>query len=157
MNAYDFYSRQELEVASKLASLACEIKKRREEGFVSMFSSTMPRYFRFFNHGRLLVYFKDRPTFDTKPKNVLLIDEVDRIERESKQTDFSIVLFNGKTLKLRHDDENVVDSWIKSLTQLKEFYKANPYLSEEARRKYKDKIDPHTILNILEELESKIM
>ena len=157
MNPFDFYSEGEMEQAQKLGSLACELKKKRDEGFVSMFSSTMDRYFRFFDHGRFLVYFNSKPKFDTEPKNIMLIDEVDRVEIDGKNTDFIIVLKNGKSIKLKHEDEGVVETWVKNLTLLKEFYKGNPYLSEEAHKKYKEKTDPRTVLNCLEELERRYL
>ena len=157
MNPFDHFSKEELKKANTLGSLACNLKKRRDEGFVSMFSSTMDRYFRFFCHGRYIAYFNSKPKFDTEPKNIILIDEIDKIEREEKLTDFMIFLKDGKTIKLKHDDESVVASWVKSIKELKLFYKSFSQFSEEAMRKYKDKLDPRTMFAILEELESRVL
>lgn len=156
MNPFDAFGEDELNQAKLIGSLACELKKKRDEGLVSMFSSSMNRYFRFFGYGRFLVYFDEKPTHTTQPKNIVVIDEVESVERNftGKKGHFNIKLKGGKNVHLKHDEEAVSNNWADTILKLKDFYKDHPFASAEANRKWKDKLDPRIVQIVCEELES---
>lgn len=159
MNPYDTFAEDELMTANQVGSLACDLKKKRDDGIVSMFSSSTNRYFRFFSYGRFLVYFDSRPGPTDKPKAIVVIDEVEKVEKDykGKKGHFSIKLKGGKDVHLKHDDPTVANCWADAIIKLKEFYKNSPFSSAEANRKWKDRLDPRIIQIISEELERIIL
>src|SRR5687767_9600628 len=102
MNLYALWGRDEQNPVKKGASVSGSLKKMREDNIASLFSSGVVRHFRFFYFGRFLVYYEDEPKFDTEPKNIVAIDEIEEVQEnfEGKKGHFQVKVRSGKNLHL---------------------------------------------------------
>lgn len=157
MNAHEIFNTADLAKIDKIASISGSLKKMREDNLVSMFSSSVTRHFRFFCHGRILVYYEEDPNYTDTPKNVVVLDEIVDIKNDNggKRGQFLLAMKNGHNMVLKHDDPTVADTWVKVITDLKAFYKDKPLGLIDINRKWKEKPDIRVRMMVVEELESK--
>lgn len=155
MNLYEQFSREELDRVKKLTGINGSLKKMRKDNIASLFSSGVVRYFRFFQYGRFLVYYEGEPKFDTEPKNILAIDEIEAVQEnfEGKKGHFLVKVRSGKNLHLKSEDEDVALVWVRTIRQLIQFYKGKPLGILDEQRNWKEKADIRIRLMIAEELE----
>ncbi len=155
MSIYDKLSRDELKAVEQYMEMSSFLKKKRSDGLVSMFSSTQDRFFRFFCYCRFLTYYEKEPSMTEPPKNVMFVDEIERVEAniDGNKNNFIIKLKNGKDVNLKHDDFKVAERWVECLQKVINIYKGKSMLDFEVDRKWKDKVDIRVTYMIMEELE----
>ena len=158
MNAQEMFDSATLAKIDKIASINGSLKKMREDNLVSMFSASVTRHFRFFCHGRFLVYYEDDPSYKDTPKNIVVLDEIIDVknDHEGKKGHFLLTMKNGHNMHLKHDEAKVSDAWIKAIRDLKAYYKDKALGLIDINRKWKEKADIRVQMMVVEELESKI-
>lgn len=160
MNILDKLTEAELREVESYSTFAGYLDKKKSKGntlnIFSKLSSYQKRYFRFFCYGRFFCYFEKEPTMVDQPKNVILIDEITKVDdnHKDKKGYCCIYLSNGKEVILKHDNEEETAKWMKALTRITSIYKGKNLFDFEVDRKYKDKVDIRILNMIMEELES---
>ena len=161
MSIFDKLSKEEIRIieSSVGVEMCGFLKKKRQDGLVSMFSSTQDRFFRFFCYGRFLTYYSEEPSMTEPPKNVIFIDEIKGVDNnvEGKRGNFIIKLKNGKDINLKHDDPAVADRWVDCILKVMKVYMGKSMLDFEVDRKWKDEVDIRVTYMIMEELEKENM
>ena len=67
MSFYDKFNKEELKILEANSNMSGMLKKKREKGVVSLFDSSVDRFFRFFCNGRFFVYYDKEPVACSDP------------------------------------------------------------------------------------------
>ena len=155
-NIADKFNAVELDELTKLSSISGILKKKRDPGIKSKFSSSNEKFFRFFGFGRYLVYFNTKqPKPGDKPSNIILMEEITRVESNfgGKPTHFNIKLRGDKNLHLKAETAEIAAKWVLHLDKIGRYFLGKVFLDSDPHRKWKEPVGPMVESLIMEQIE----